>query len=56
MNNKGIEKITIIHLKESTPFKYIKRVGWITNKIANNTRKDFELFMFEFFIDADANT
>ena len=44
-----MEKITIIHLNESTPFKNISNVGWTTNNNENNsnnneTLKDSELY------------
>ena len=53
-NNNGTENITIIHLNESTPPRNIKRVGWITSKIANINLKLPELSIFELFIDAEA--
>ena len=51
-----MEKITIIHLNESTPFKNISKVGWTTNNNENISLKDLELVMSELFIDADART
>lgn len=56
MNSNGTEKITIIHLNESTPFKNMSNVGWTTNNNENNSLKDLELVMSELFIDADART
>jgi len=52
--NNGTEKITIIHLNESTPPKNINSVGWITSKIAKISLKLPELSIFELFIDAEA--
>ena len=54
MSNNGTENITIIHLKESTPPRNIKSVGWITNNIAKISLRLPELSMFELFMDAEA--
>jgi len=51
-----MEHITIIHLNESTPFKYINNVGCMTIINANNNLNDFELFIDDFFIEAEART
>lgn len=56
ISNNGTENITIIHLKESIPFRYIKSVGWITSNIAYTNRRDLELETLADFIEAAAST
>ena len=61
INNKfiksnGTEKITIIHLNESTPPINISKEGWMTNKNAKIRRKLPELSTSDFFIEAEART
>ena len=48
-----MENITIIHLNESTPLRYIKSVGFTTSINAKINLKDFELEILDLFIEAD---
>ena len=51
-----MENITIIHLNESTPLRYIKSVGCTTSINAKINLKDFEHEILDLFIEADAKT
>ena len=54
MNSNGTEKITIIHLNESTPPINISSAGWTTSNMAKMSLKLPELSILELLIDADA--